>query len=151
MHDPASLIEKDIYKFLWDFDIKTDYLVTAKRPHLIIINKNTNKKTCKIVDFTVPADQRMKLKENEKKNNYLEIARELKKIWNMKVAILPIVFWAFGTVTKGLLKGQEYLKVGGREKTIQSTTLLRMARMLRRVLHTWGHFLSLKLQGKFIS
>ena len=30
----------------------------------------------------------------------------------MKVSIIPIVIGAFDTVTKGLLKGLEYLKVG---------------------------------------
>ena len=57
-----------------------------------------------------------------------------KKLWNMKVTIIPIVIGAFGTVTKGLLKGLEDLEVGGRVETIQTTTLLRMARILRRVL-----------------
>ena len=56
-----------------------------------------------------------------------------------------------GTITKGLLKGQEDLEVGGRVETIQMTTLLRTARMLRRVLETWGDLLSLKLQWKTIS
>ena len=34
------------------------------------------KRTCKIVDFAVPADHRMKLKESEKKGKYLDFARE---------------------------------------------------------------------------
>ena len=38
----------------------------------------------------------------------------------MQVTIIPIVIGAFGTVTKGLL---EDLEVGGRVKTIQTTTL----------------------------
>ena len=42
----------------------------------------------------------------------------------------------FGTVTKGLLKGLEDLEIGERVKTIQTTALLRMARILRRVLET---------------
>ena len=61
---------------------------------------------------------------------------ELKKIWNIKVTIVPIVIGAFGTVTKGLLKGLEDLEVGGRMESIQTTELLRTARMLRRVLET---------------
>ena len=36
----------------------------------------------------------------------------------MHVTIIPIVIGAFGTVTKGLLKGLEELKVGGRVGTI---------------------------------
>ena len=69
----------------------------------------------------------------------------------MKVTIIPIVIGAFGTVTKGLLKGLEDLEVGGRVETIQTNTLLRMARILRRVQEIWGDLLSFKLQWKTIS
>ena len=69
----------------------------------------------------------------------------------MKVTIVPIVIGALGKVTKRLLKGLEDLEVGGRVETIQTTVLLRMARILCRVLKTWGDLLSLKLQWKTIS
>ena len=51
----------------------------------------------------------------------------------MKVTIIPIVIGAFGTVTKGLLKGLEDLEVRGRVETSQTTPLLRTARILRKV------------------
>ena len=54
----------------------------------------------------------------------------------MKVILKPIVTGVFGTVTKGLLKGLEELEVGGRVETIQTTTELRTARILRSVLET---------------
>ena len=89
------------------------------------------------MDFDVPADYRGKLKEREKKDKYLDLAREIKKkLWNMKVTIIPIVIGAFGTVTKGLIKGLEDLEIKGREETIQITGSLRSARILRRVLET---------------
>ena len=69
---------------------------------------------CKIVNFAVPADHRIKLKECEKEDKYLDLARELKKLWNMKVTIVPIVIGAFDTITKWLLKGPEDLEIGGR-------------------------------------
>ena len=102
----------------------------------------------KIVEFAVPADYRIKLKEWEKKDKYLDLAKELKKLWNMKVTIVPIVIGAFCTITKGLFTGLEDLEVDGRVETIQPTTLFRTARILRRVLDTWGDLLSLKLQWK---
>ena len=148
--NPAPVLENDTHKHLWDLDVQTDHLISARRPDLIIINKK-KKRICKIVDFAVLADHRIKLKEYEKKDKYLDIARELKKLWNMKVTILPIVIGAFGAVTKGLLKGLEDLEVGRQVETIQTTTLLRTARILRRVLETWGDLLSLKLQWKAIS
>ena len=41
--------------------------------------KKKEKTICKIVDFAVPADHRIKLKECEKKDKYIDLARELKK------------------------------------------------------------------------
>ena len=79
---------------------------------------------CKTVDFAVLVEHRINLKEYEKKDKYLDLARELKKLWNMKVTIVPIVIGAFGNTTKGLLKGLEDLEVGGRVDTIQMTALL---------------------------
>ena len=43
----------------------------------------------------------LQLKESEKRDKYLDLARELKKLWNMKVTAIPIVIGALGTVTKG--------------------------------------------------
>ena len=134
MHNPAPVLENDAHELLWDFNIQTDHVIPARRPNLIIINKK--KRIFKIVDFAVPADHRINLKESEKKDKYLELARELKTLWNMKVTIVPVGIGAFGTITKGLLKGLEDLEVGGRVETIQMTALLRTARILRRVLGT---------------
>ena len=63
-----------MHKLHWDFDIKTDRLISAKRPDLIIININKKKKkrkkkrTYRIKDFAVLADHSGKLKESEKKD-----------------------------------------------------------------------------------
>ena len=39
MHNPAPVLENATHKLLWDFDIHTDHLISARRPDLIIINK----------------------------------------------------------------------------------------------------------------
>ena len=78
MHNPAPVLENDSYKLLWDFNIQTDHLILARRPDHIIINKK--KRIGKIVDFAVPADHRINLKESEKKDKHLDLARELKKL-----------------------------------------------------------------------
>ena len=67
-----------------------------------------------------------------KKNKYPDLTRELKKLCNIKVAIIPVVIGAFGTVTKGLLKGLEDLKFGGWVETIQTTALLRTDRIVKK-------------------
>ena len=68
---------------------------------------NKTKRTFRIEDFAVSVDHKEKIKESEKKDKYLDFAWELKKLWNMKVTIIPIVTGAFGTVTKGFEQGQK--------------------------------------------
>ena len=103
-----------------------------------------------MVDFAVPADYWAKLKESEKSNKYLDLARELRKLCDMKVTVIPIVIDALGTVTKEWVKGLEEIEIT-RVETIQMTALLRSASILRRVLKIWGDLLSLKLQWETIS
>ena len=86
--------------------------------------------------LAVPADHRVKLKESEKTDKYLDNTRELKNLWNMKVMFIPIIISALGTVTKGLIKGLEDMEIKGRVENIQTTAELRSVRILRRVLET---------------
>ena len=102
------------------------------------------------MDFTVPTDHRVKLKESEKRK-YIHFSRELKKLWNKKVTVIPTVIGALGTVTKLLVKGMEDLEIRERVEPIQITTLLRSARIRRKVLEIGGDLLSLRLQWKAIS
>ena len=63
------------------------------------------------------------------------------------MTLIPIVI-ALGTIPKGLVKGIEYLEIREQVENIQTSALLRSARILRRVLDTWGDLLSLKLAWK---
>ena len=69
MHNPVSVLVNDLHKLLWD--IQTDHQISARRLELIIMSK-------RIVDFALPANHRIKLKESEKKDKYLNLAWELK-------------------------------------------------------------------------
>ena len=64
MHNPEFVQDNKKHKLLNDFEIETGHLISARRPHLIIINKK--KRTCRIVEFAVPADHRIKFKEKRK-------------------------------------------------------------------------------------
>ena len=86
------------------------------------------------MDFAIRADHIVKLKESKKKDKYLHLAREQKKLWNMKVTVLLTVNAALGTVSKGLVQRLEELEIRGRVEPIQTTELLRSARMLRKFL-----------------
>ena len=51
------------------------------------------KKNC-IADFALPADHRVKIKENEKRDKYLDLAGELRKLWNIKAMVKTIIIGA---------------------------------------------------------
>ena len=91
------------------FDIQTDHLIPARKPGLEIMNNK--KRTYCIVDFAVPA---VKIKENEKGEKYLNLVRELRKLWNMRVTVIEIVISALGTVPRDLKRVKEKLESGGR-------------------------------------
>ena len=61
MHNPSPVLENATHKLLWDFNIQTEHLIPAR-----LNNNQQKKRTCKIVDFAVPANHRIKLKECEK-------------------------------------------------------------------------------------
>ena len=77
------------------------------------------KRTYLIEDFAVPAEHRVKLKENEKRDKYLDLARELNNY--------------------GKWKWLNDLQIREGVETFQTTELLKSARILRRVLETCCH------------
>ena len=86
------------------------------------------------MDFAVPADHRVKLKEREKKDKYLDLARELKKTVEHESDVYTNCNWCswhsqqrMDTETGGLGKR-------GRVEIIQTTALLCSIRILRGVL-----------------
>ena len=93
----------EMNKILWDFLRETDPQLLARKSELVIINKKRRKKrkrTCHLLYFAVPADCRMKVKDSEKINQYLDLARELKKLWNMRETVIAITFWCAGNDPK---------------------------------------------------
>ena len=61
-----SVLENEMNKLLWDFDIRADPLISERQPDLIIVNKK-KKRNYRIVDFAIPVDQRLNLKECKEK------------------------------------------------------------------------------------
>ena len=96
-------------------------------------------------------EQRVKIKESEKRDKYWDLVRDMRKLWNMRVTVIPIEIGALEMVPKGLERGLEELEIEGRIETMQSTALLKSAWILRRVLETWGDLLSISLLGNVTS
>ena len=82
---------------MWDFSFQTDHVIKARRPDLVLDDKN--ERSYKIIDFAVPRDIRIEVKEKGKMEKYRDLGRELQKIWNVKVKIIPLVAGSLGDIS----------------------------------------------------
>ena len=76
----------------------------------------------------------VKIKEKEKKDKYLDLAKEVRKLWNMRMMAISIVIGMFGIIHKGLEKGLEELEIKVKIKSIQTKVLLKRDWILRSIL-----------------
>ena len=73
------------------------------------------------MDFAIPTDHTVKNQRKRKRDKNLDFDRELRKLWNITVTVIPIMIDALGTVPKGLERELSELDIGGRIETIKTT------------------------------
>ena len=130
-HKPASVVENDRVKILWDFNIQTDHVIQHRRSDMVVLYKTERK--CHLIDIAVPGGKRIELKEQEKIGNYSELRQEVKKIWNLsQIVVVPDVIGALGVTLKILKDWLKMLDV----KSMQKAALLGTAKIVRQVLET---------------
>ena len=71
MDKPESVQENKIYKILWDIETTSNHSILIRRPGVVVINK-TNVYKFRPVDFTIPANNSVKIKESDKLEEYLK-------------------------------------------------------------------------------
>ena len=99
---------------------------------MIIVEKKGKK--CQIIDFAVPDDTRVDEKDKENIQKYQDLAKELKKLWNKNVKIIPVIIGALGATPSRLPKRLKEIGINTKIVELQKTVLLHSARILRKVL-----------------
>ena len=131
-HRAEAVMENDDVKLLWDFNIRTDRVIEARRPDIVLIDKK-NKETM-IIDVAVPGDFRVKEKEIEKITKYQDLVVEINRMWDTNSKVIPIVIGALGAQNQLI----DYLALLGvqtrKAESMQQTALLGSAHILRKVL-----------------
>ena len=127
-HEPESVLENEYYNILWDFSIQTDHVTEARRPDLVLVDKM--ERICKIIDFTVRGDSRIEEKEKDKIEKYQDLGRELQKIRNVEVKIIPLVVGSLGAIPKQFGNRLKQIGITARTAQVQDTVLLGTARIL---------------------
>ena len=126
-------MENEEVKVLWDINVQCDNVIEAKRPDIILIDKNEQKGT--IIDIAVPTDVRVGEKEREKMEKYQDLKKKTGRLWKLKmVGVVPVVIGALGSVTKESDGWIEKLGITIIVGEMQKAALLGTARILRKVL-----------------
>ena len=103
--------------------MQKDPLTSAKRRDKMLINEK--KIICLLVDFAILTDNKVKMKESKKIDKYLDLGKNLEKLWNMKVTVTPIVIDAFETVPKSLEKRLGKWKSDGKSQEILEVDIIK--------------------------
>ena len=106
--------------------------IYGRRPDVIVVQKDKN--LFQIIHFACPYGGKVDTKELEKIEHYQDLARELRKIWNMKVKVIPLVIGALGTAPIKLRSWLKEIAIETQITELQKTLLLHTARILRKVL-----------------
>ena len=98
-HEPQPVYESTNNKLLWYFKIQTDNMIEHNKPDIVVLDLIERK--CLIIDVVCPFVIRVKDKEKEKIENYQDLKREVKRIWELrKVTVVPIIIGSLGTRTR---------------------------------------------------
>ena len=93
---------------------------------MVVVDKK--ERSCKIIDFAVPGDSRIEEKEKDKIEKYQDLGREIQKIWNVKVKIIPLVVSSLGAMPKQFGNRLKQIGITARKAQVQKTFLLGTAR-----------------------
>ena len=56
-HEPESVVKNEGVTLLWDVNIQCDHIIEARRPDIVLINKQ--EKSCLIIDIAIPGEVRV--------------------------------------------------------------------------------------------
>ena len=136
LHHPEAVTETEEVKILWDFEIRTDRVIPARRPDIVVLDKEERKLT--IIDVAVPSDANIKDKETEKITKYQDLKIELQRMWNVKARVVPVVVGALGATSPGIEKHLDNIPGKQDVRPLLKSALLGSAHILRKVLDLPG-------------
>ena len=116
-NQPEAVIEDDSIKIFWYFTVQADHFISARRPDMIFIYKKT---LCQTIDFAIPHDTRV---DDENTEKYLDLAKELKGAWIMKVTVVLLVTGALDTAAEALEKRLNNIGIEKKITELQKTVL----------------------------
>ena len=141
MHYKESVLGNEMHELIWDFEIQTDHLISARRSNIIITNKKEHLQNC---GFCCPGWLQNKIEKSKRKISTLTLIENWKKTVEYESDGDTNSIGALDRVTKWLVKILKDVEILGWVETILTKGLLSSDRILKIFLKTWED-LSLKL------
>uniref|UniRef100_H3A7M9 Uncharacterized protein n=1 Tax=Latimeria chalumnae TaxID=7897 RepID=H3A7M9_LATCH len=130
-HKLEPVTENERMKILWDFTLRLDRLVEARKPDILLIQKASEKVT--IIGIACPWDETLAEKEEENISKYQPLRMELEK-----AKVTPIVIGTLGTLPKNLKGYLQELDITINVQTLQKAVILRTSSILQQHLDLPG-------------
>ena len=109
------------YNILWYFTIQYNTKIEARRSDIIVTDKT--KMEVKVVDVTIPGDQRVNERKVGKIEKYKVFKDGITRMWSMKeLIVIPVVVGALGAISTGFRKYIAAIGIEMRVEHAQKTT-----------------------------
>ena len=122
------------FEIWWDRYVETTVKLDHNRPDVILLNRRD--KECLIVEFSVPWDANVVIREEDKIQRYLPLAKDIRKVHGVSTKIIPIILGSLGTVSEELKADLDVLGMKKILGALQTSVLIGTHNILRKVLNT---------------
>ena len=116
----------------WDRKVVTMRSVECCRPDVTIVNRRT--KEWIFIDFAIPWDRNVLVKEQEKIEKYAPLCREVAKLHRVKTKVVPIIVGSLGIVSNNLEGHIRELGIPDVLGGLQTSAIVGTSLILKKVL-----------------
>ena len=117
----------------WDRPVLTSVQLEHNKPDVVVLDHAA--KECIIIDFSVPWDKNVTIKEDEKLVRYRPLALEMTRLHGVKAKVVPIVVGGLGTIPKRLPKYINELGIPDVIGGLQTSALIGTSIIIKTVLN----------------
>ena len=118
----------------WDKKVTTATVTEHNRPDVVVIDRE--KKIWTLVDFSVPFDANVIIKDDEKITRYEKLRSAISREYGVTARVIPIIVGALGVVSKRLAGYLKRLDIPDVIGGLQTSAIIGTSAILRKVLNT---------------
>ena len=116
----------------WDRSVETTQKLEHNRPDVTVLDHTSKMWT--FVDFSVPWDKNVRVKEDEKVDRYAPLGKEIRKMYGVKTRLVPLVVDSLGVVSSRLEGHLSELGIPDVLGSMETSAVIGTTMILKKVL-----------------